>query len=303
MLAGPDASQQAISDNLIRLAITAREGSPVMERLDRVLDAQMFVSTITHVDREASSTRDIVHFRGRPTDEHPEGQIETIRTERTDNAEGLAMSVMARDLVGHRVVVYKVFDTIARKGQTQKVRILGWLTDLGLPDGKSTDYSGPAPSRAAYEEPYDPAPEPAPLAVPHVPAAPGPTPEQIRQSFREPTGTSTPPAPVLADDGIPLGAPGIPGLPEAKLRADVDPTDPPLANELSTIAQHALRLTSGSDSAKHEANAHELVEALCCYSLVAPVDGKRSYSQIRSRYHAAQLRAYLERQRTPQAVS
>lgn len=330
MLAGPGAAQQAISDNVIALAVLARDGSPVMERLDRVLDAQMFVSTITSVEREPSSTRDIVHFRGRPTEEHPEGQTESIRTERTDNAEGAAMSVMARRMIGHRVVCYKVFDTITRKGQTQKVRILGWLTDLGLPDGaagvgvdptvpqgRAEADSGPAPSRVAHEEPYDAMPSesrgtmvtaaPAggtatPTPVSPVPVKQGPSPDQIRDSFRKPANVTPPPAPVLADDGVPLGAPGIPGLPEGKMRADVDPTDPPLANELGVIAQHALRLTSGSDSAEHEANAHELVEALCCYSLVAPEDGVRSYLQIRSRYHAAQLRSYLERQRTPQAV-
>jgi hypothetical protein len=187
MLAGPGAAQQAISDNVIALAVMARDGSPVMERLDRVLDAQMFVSTITSVEREPSSTRDIVHFRGRPTDEHPEGQTESIRTERTDNAEGAAMSVMARRMIGHRVVCYKVFDTITRKGQTQKVRILGWLTDLGLsdgatgvgvdptvPQGRAEADSGPAPSRVAHE------------VLTHDQLGPvqyvkeGPSPEQIR---------------------------------------------------------------------------------------------------------------------------
>lgn len=187
-----------------------------------------------------------------------------------------------------------------------------------MPQGRAEADSGPAPSRVAYEEPYDPMPSesrgttaidppaggtaPTPTPASPVPVKAGPSPEQIRDSFRKPASVTPPPAPVLADDGVPLGAPGIPGLPEGKMRADVDPTDPPLANELGVIAQHALRLTSGSDSAEHEANAHELVEALCCYSLVAPEDGVRSYLQIRSRYHAAQLRSYLERQRTPQAV-
>lgn len=219
-------------------------------------------------------------------------------------------------------------------GQIRKSRVIVYFIDQGeqdgaagvgvdptVPQGRAEADSGPAPSRVVHEAPYDPMPSesrgsmaidppaggaaPTPTPASPVPVKAGPSPEQIRDSFRKPASVIPPTAPVLADDGVPLGAPGIPGLPglpEGKMRADVDPTDPPLPSELGVIAQHALRLTSGSDSAEHEDNAHELVEALCCYSLVDPADGQRSYSQIRSRYHAAQLRAYLERQRTPQAV-
>jgi hypothetical protein len=271
---------------------------------------------------EENTKRWLIQLATRPHPKwNPDG-VEEIRCDRNDSGSPVADQIgrWAQSHVGSPAWATKVMEK-APDGTPHRVLVAlkpsasvadGITVPAGTPSARSEASSTPAASRVAHDAPYDPTPQAAPPAPAPVPSKPGPSPEQIRAArlddplpapaFRAPASATPPPAPVLADDGVPLGAPGIPGLPEAKLRADVDPTDPPLPSELSIIAQHALRLTSGSDSVEHEYNAHELVEALCCYSLVAAADGVRSYSQIRSRYHAAQLRAYLERQRTPQAV-
>lgn len=345
-----------IAERAVRLALATDPNSKAMSHAVRILTAQRFyVERVESVRLEENTKRGIVRFTSPITPKSRKGWDE-LRTDPIWTEEGRQMFERMRGAIGHGGIVFKLVedagvfpDDTTKKdpdgnslaGQIRKSRVIVYFIDQGeqdgaagvgvdptVPQGRTEADSGPAPSRVAHGEPYDPMPSesrgttaisapaggaaPIPTPASPVPAKAGPSPEQIRAarlddplpapSFRKPASVIPPPAPVLADDGIPLGAPGIPGLPEGKLRADVDPTDPPLPSELSVIAQHALRLTSGSDSVEHEANAHELVEALCCYSLVAPADGQRSYSQIRSRYHAAQLRAYLERQRTPQAV-
>lgn len=321
--AGPGATDAAVEFQMERI-VSLANGRP-MQRVARWSGAVHFPCVVLGATFEENTKRWLIRFATRPHPKwNPDG-VEEIRCDRNDSGSPVADQIgrwaqshvgspawatkvmeKAPDGTPHRVLVAlkpsaSVADGITVPAGTPSPRsgAAGVGVDPTVPLGRAEADSGPAPSRVAHEEPYDPMPS-GPASP--VPAKAGPSPEQIRDSFRKRASVTPPPTPVLADDGVPLGAPGIPGLPEGKMRADVDPTDPPLPSELSVIAQHALRLTSGSDSAEHETNAHELVEALCCYSLAQPENEKRSYSQIRSRYHAAQLLAYLRSQRSPQAV-
>jgi hypothetical protein len=157
-----------------------------------------------------------------------------------------------------------------------------------------------------------------------APAPPAPVPSPVPPvATPETEAAAAPPAPPVSDDGIPLGAPGVPNLaPVARWPDHVDPTDPPLPSELAKIATHAQRLTNGdsprdgeSKSAAHEREAHQLVEALLCYSLWDPEHdngkhrdgtpkpkGALTFDLVRSRYHARQVIDHLTRQPTPPKV-
>lgn len=84
------------------------------------------------------------------------------------------MAAIARGLIGHRVLVYKHIEDWVDTKETdpkkrnKKLRVLMWLTDLGLPDGATAVADAPAPSRVAHEKPYDPAPKDEALSAPQV---------------------------------------------------------------------------------------------------------------------------------------
>lgn len=130
VLAGPNSSAQRLEDALIRIALHAREGSPTLARLERVLDAHAFVAELLAVDLEETSTRAVLKLRTAPEAPDDDG-VEWIRTDRTDTDYGARIASRARDLIHHRVVIHKVLEDI---GSQRQVRVCVWLTDLGWAD-------------------------------------------------------------------------------------------------------------------------------------------------------------------------
>jgi hypothetical protein len=130
---GPGASPSVIEATVVDLALMADPDSLVMKRLVRIQGAQRFVAELVDVTIEQSSTRAVLSFPTTDLERHPNG-LETMRTERTDQPDGMSMYRRALGLKGHRVLVFKELqDTNDPK---KKVRICLHLIDLGAPDDK-----------------------------------------------------------------------------------------------------------------------------------------------------------------------
>lgn len=93
--------------------------------------AKIIVGTILRINREESSTRGVVTMKTRVHEEFaPEG-LEQVRTERTDTAAGLLMSLRVRnELIGHRVMAYVEMQQIPNT--KKKTRVVIHFEDLGL---------------------------------------------------------------------------------------------------------------------------------------------------------------------------
>ncbi|KYH43887.1 hypothetical protein [Branchiibius sp. NY16-3462-2] len=90
---------------------------------------KVFRSIVAGVSTEASSGRVIVTLHSRVSDRTPDG-TETIRTEHLSNPFGRVTARIARDLIGHKVLVFgEMQEMTGRAGQ--KVRVLKGLKDLG----------------------------------------------------------------------------------------------------------------------------------------------------------------------------
>ena len=132
-VAGPGASPSVIEATVVDLALMADPDSLVMKRLVRIQGAQRFVAELVDVTIEQSSTRAVLTFPTTDLDRHPNG-LETMRTERTDQPDGMSMYRRALGLKGHRVLVFK--DLQDTNDPKKKVRICLHLIDLGMPDEK-----------------------------------------------------------------------------------------------------------------------------------------------------------------------
>jgi hypothetical protein len=160
-------------------AVLADESNPFAKAIDEIDTSSKFISLVSLVKREASSTRGVVYFQDIPKGEkgqHPAPQftydevaavhaiqaaarnagqkppdlpegLEAIRTERTDVLDGLLLAKEATSLIGHRVVVYKINEPI--KGGTLKVRVLRHMTDLGAYPGYVVPAAKPAVAAVA----------------------------------------------------------------------------------------------------------------------------------------------------------
>lgn len=124
---GEGATDADIVDQLIRFSLMLEDDSPVAKRVHRVMTAQRFVADLVAVNKEESSTRAILTVRTEPSKRYPEG-LEPIRTDRTDNPDGLRMARQAKSLIGHRVLVFKQMEDA---GPDTKVRVVVHLIDLG----------------------------------------------------------------------------------------------------------------------------------------------------------------------------
>jgi|SRR5699024_1810394 len=125
-----DDYQVRISEQAFNLSMMVGERSPVVRLLDTIQgegenDTKVFTGIIESVKRHKPSTRAIVSLA--PTDRNEEGEI--VRTDRTDNAQGLAIAKKARSLVGHRVVLFVEMEPF--DGGRKKLRVLRQLHDLG----------------------------------------------------------------------------------------------------------------------------------------------------------------------------
>lgn len=91
-----------------------------------------FIGTVVSVKKEESSTRAIITLNtgtDREFDGIPAG-CETVRTDRTDDPDGLIMAKKAQSLKGHKVLVY--IELEAMKGSDRKVRVLRHIVDKGV---------------------------------------------------------------------------------------------------------------------------------------------------------------------------
>lgn len=104
-----------------------------MDKAKTQLDAcKVFSGTVVDVKKEQSSTRGLVTLNT-GTDREKDGLNageEQVRTERTDNPEGLAMAKKVRELKGRRVLVWVEVEEI--KGGSSKVRVLRHIQDIGV---------------------------------------------------------------------------------------------------------------------------------------------------------------------------
>ena len=130
--------QVAVSKAIRELVAELSEGSASWKLIDRLtgnadgLELKQFVGTIAKVTREKSSTRGkLLLFTGtkKETDGVEPG-YETVRTERTDDPEGLMLASEAKALIGHRVLLWVILEPWANNPD-KKTRVLQHLMDLG----------------------------------------------------------------------------------------------------------------------------------------------------------------------------
>lgn len=138
--------QVAVSKAIRELVAELSEGSASWKLIDRMtgnaegLDLKNFVGTIVKVTREKSSTRGkLLLYTG--TNQEVDGVdpgYEIVRTERTDDPEGLMVASEAKSLLGHRVLVWVVLEPWANN-PNKKTRVLVHLMDLGADDRYDAD--------------------------------------------------------------------------------------------------------------------------------------------------------------------
>lgn len=143
--AGPQGDDPAtwaaqVQSNAIEIALMAENDSDIAKVLDVIQGAsdpnnkvaKAFTGTVLTVKRESSSTRGLVTLHtgtDRVKEGVPEG-AEQVRTERTDNPNGLAMAKKMQMLKGHKVLVYVEIEEF--NGGAGKVRVLRHVRDLGV---------------------------------------------------------------------------------------------------------------------------------------------------------------------------
>lgn len=145
----PGAYQAAIHENAISIAVMASETSAIAKSLNSIENAKVFSGTIMSVKREQSSTRGIITLHTGPNARPKEGvpaECEQVRTDRTDNALGLAMAKKAKSLIGHRVLVWVEVEEY--NGGQGKVRVLKHVESLGV-DAEFEQKAGAAGLAAA----------------------------------------------------------------------------------------------------------------------------------------------------------
>lgn len=140
--AGDPGWMQRVTDLSKQILLMLRPESRINKSLDILESCKVFTGSVLSVRREVSSTRGIVTVFTGTTKADLKDAItkqplptgcEQIRTERTDDESGLAMARMARELIGHRVVLFVELEPVA--GSTdRKVRVLRHIEAIGLAD-------------------------------------------------------------------------------------------------------------------------------------------------------------------------
>lgn len=131
--------QVAVSKAIRELVAELSEGSTSWKLIDRLtgnadgLELKRFVGTIVKVTREKSSTRGklLLHTGTKKEIDGLEAGYETVRTERTDDPEGLMLASEAKALIGHRVLLWVVLEPWANNAD-KKTRVVLHLMDLGV---------------------------------------------------------------------------------------------------------------------------------------------------------------------------
>lgn len=148
--------QVAVSKAIRELVAELSEGSASWKLIDRMtgnadgLDLKNFVGTIVKVTREKSSTRGkLLLYTGTKQDvedgKNADGSkrylpagYEIVRTDRTDDPEGLMVASEAKALLGHRILVWVILEPWASDAN-RKTRVLIHLMDLGADDRYDAD--------------------------------------------------------------------------------------------------------------------------------------------------------------------
>lgn len=132
----PAAYEARVSAEARRITVMTGPTSTISRAIESIEKAKVFPAVIDSVKREASSTRGIVTLKAKPSKFHEDG-IETVRTERTDNPEGVAMVRALKPLIGHRVLVWVELESV--NDGASKVRVLRHVEDLGLARGEAEE--------------------------------------------------------------------------------------------------------------------------------------------------------------------
>lgn len=104
----PAAWQARVQQNAVSIAVMASEKHEIAKAIEAIEESKVFTGTVVGVKKEKSSTRGVITlFTGtdRAREGVPEG-CEQVRTERTDNPNGMAMAMSVREMVGQRVKVW-----------------------------------------------------------------------------------------------------------------------------------------------------------------------------------------------------
>ncbi len=103
---------------------------------EQISKCKVFSGIVRDVKKEQSSTRGVITLHtgtDRATDGVPAG-CEQVRTERTDNPEGLAMARKVKSLIGHRVLVWVEVEEFTTGNVTKKMRVVRHTEDRGVPN-------------------------------------------------------------------------------------------------------------------------------------------------------------------------
>lgn len=118
-----DDLELAVAQELLKMdRLTAERSLPSM-----VAHSVRIAATVISVEFEESSKRYLIKFMADNGDKE-----ECVRSERTDaNHKDAVKKIWQRDLVGHRVIIFKYKDKVGSKGAPNGYRIAPYCIDLG----------------------------------------------------------------------------------------------------------------------------------------------------------------------------
>lgn len=118
-----DNLELAVAQEMLKMnRLTAERSLPTM-----IGNSVRIAATITSIEFEESSTRYLIKFMA----DNGDGE-EHVRSERTDSSHRDAVKkIWQRDLVGHRVLIFKCKDQVGSKEAPNGYRIAPYCIDLG----------------------------------------------------------------------------------------------------------------------------------------------------------------------------
>lgn len=118
-----DNLELAVAQEMLKMnRLTAERSLPTM-----IGNSVRIAATITSIEFEESSKRYLIKFMA----DNEDGE-EHVRSERTDSSHKDAVrKIWQRDLVGHRVIIFKCKDRVGSKEAPNGYRIAPYCIDLG----------------------------------------------------------------------------------------------------------------------------------------------------------------------------
>lgn len=161
MGSNPVAWQAKISALIPQCAAMLEMQSRQAHQAKQVLEAAVFTAVYLSHEREESSTRAIVTLA-----KNAEGETETIRTNRTDRADGRALVEQLNRLTsGQEIRVWKAIEEMSGR-QDRKVRVLVHFQPLTRNAAQASDTPSPPVREGAGDAPEEGASTPPPPAAP-----------------------------------------------------------------------------------------------------------------------------------------